>query len=161
LSARFAVVLAACVPCVSCYDPAHLDAVANLGDEAPNVPAGPTHRPGQPCTTCHGGLGPSDVEFSVAGTLFTVRGTKTPLAGGVVTVTDAVGASKTATSNDAGNFFIKKSDWDPAFRLSVFIEAQGLKKVMLTSIARDGGCGSCHQGAGDPTYMPGVYLREQ
>ena len=50
----------------ACGDPVHDARVAALGDERPGVPAGPNHRPGQPCLACHGGDGPSDVELAVA-----------------------------------------------------------------------------------------------
>ncbi len=146
---------------VACYDPVHHDAVANLGDDDLGVAPGPMHRPGQPCTTCHGGEGPADSEFSIAGTLYEVRGGTAPVASGIVTVTDALGTSRSVTSNEAGNFFVRKSEWEPVFRLRVVVEARAVRKEMLTSIARDGGCASCHRGAGDATYMPGVYLREK
>lgn len=54
----FVVILAA-----AC-DPVRSDAVAALGGEAPGVPHGPTHRPGQPCLLGHS-------NFAVAGTVFT------------------------------------------------------------------------------------------
>jgi hypothetical protein len=147
--------------CTACYDPVHLDAVADLGPETPGVPVGPNHRIGQPCTTCHGGAGPAKLELSVGGTLFTVRGGAQPLAGGVVTVTDPLGDSRTLTSNPSGNFYVAKGDWDPAFPLSIVLEAEGVRKTMLTNIGRDGSCANCHRGAGDGTYMPGVFLRDK
>jgi hypothetical protein len=143
-----------------CYDPVHNDAVAALGPET-GVEIGPKHRAGQPCLTCHTSDGPADLELSVAGTLFTVRGTTTPLVNGTVTVIDASGQTRTAKSNEAGNFFIKRSDWDPGFPLTIAIEAEGIKRSMTTTVGRDGGCGACHRGAGDATYMPGVFLRDQ
>jgi hypothetical protein len=145
----------------ACYDPAHHDAVDLLGPEAPGVPEGPTHRPGQPCTTCHGGSGPADLKLSVAGTIYQVRNSNVPLAGANVTVTDPLGDSRTLVSNAVGNFFIPTSEWDPAFPLTVVIEAGGLKKNMVTSIGRDGACANCHRDAGDVSYMPGVFLRDK
>src|SRR5450432_160855 len=42
---------------VGCGDPVHDTAVSALGPEAPGVPKGPLHRPGQPCVLCHGPQG--------------------------------------------------------------------------------------------------------
>jgi hypothetical protein len=145
----------------ACYDPTHLDAVANLGDEDPNVPRGANHRAGQPCLTCHGGDGPADSEFAIAGTLYEVRGQSKPLVSGSVIVTDAKNESRTLRSNDAGNFFIAKSEWQPTFPVRVAIEANEIRREMTTTIGRDGGCGTCHRSAGDRTYMPGVFLRDK
>ena len=65
-----AVVAAASGGVLSCYDPVHDQEVAALGGEAPGVSPGPTHRPGQPCNVCHGGVGPANLRFSVAGTVY-------------------------------------------------------------------------------------------
>lgn len=145
----------------ACYDPTHLDAVANLGDEDPHVPQGVSHRPGQPCLTCHGGDGPATGELAIAGTLYEVRGGSKPLVGGAVIVMDAKNESRTLRSNDAGNFFIRKSEWAPVFPVRVAIEANEIRREMTTSIGRDGGCGTCHRSAGDRGYMPGVFLRDK
>jgi len=145
----------------ACYDPTHLDAVANLGDENPSIAPGPLHRAGQPCLTCHASDGPSDLELSVAGTLYEVRGQAGPLAGGSVIVTDAKGEARTLTSNAAGNFYIAKSEWAPTFPLRVAIDANGIRREMATTVGRDGGCGTCHRDAGDRTYMPGIFLRDK
>jgi hypothetical protein len=156
-----ALVLAVGTLGTSCYDPVHQDAVAQLGDEDPKVPKGPLHRPGQPCTTCHGGNGPADLELSVAGTVFTVRGSSDPLADVVVTVTDSTGASRTANSNAAGNFYLAKNDWAPAFPLHVTLDSNGDHRVMISRIGRDGGCATCHHGQGDSMSMPGVFARNR
>jgi len=145
----------------SCYDPVHSDAVDALGPEADGIPRGPRHRAGQPCTTCHGGSGPGSPELSVAGTVFAVRGTTVASAPVTVTVTDATGATRSAATNEVGNFFITKSDWAPVFPLHVAIDGDGAHKNMVTTIGRDGGCATCHRGQGDTTSMPGVFLRDQ
>jgi hypothetical protein len=151
----------AVLACAACYDPVHVDAVTALGDEAPGIPPGPTHRPGQPCTTCHGGDGPADLELSVAGTLFAVRGSSVALPGGVATVTDAHGDSRPLTSNDAGNFYVPRSQWEPVFPLQAVIAAEDVRRQMITLLRRDGGCATCHRGRGDAMYMPGVFLRDK
>jgi hypothetical protein len=144
----------------ACYDPAHQDAVAQLGGEVDGVPKGPTHRAGQPCTTCHGGDGPGDPQFVVAGTVFTTRGSTEALVGANIVITDSHGDSRTILSNIAGNFYIESDNWSPTFPLSVSINANGTTKNMITHIGRDGGCGTCHRGAGDNTFMPGVFLKD-
>ena len=144
-----------------CYDPVHLDAVATLGPETPGITPGPNHRAGQPCSTCHGSEGPAESELSIGGTLYRVRGETEPLVGGEVIVTDARGAARHVQSNEAGNFFIRKADWSPAFPLRVAIEADGVRREMISTIGRDGGCAICHRDAGDRSFMPGVFLRDK
>jgi cytochrome c553 len=147
----------------ACYDPVHLDAVANLGPETPGIPPGPTHRASQPCSTCHGGDGPAETELTIAGTLYQVRGDDAPLVDGVVTVTDARGEARSMRSNAAGNFFLTEREWAPVFPLHVVLEAEGIRREMVTTIGRDGSCATCHRGDGDGdrTRMPGVYLRDR
>lgn len=142
----------------ACYDPVHLDAVANLGPETNGVEPGPSHRAGQPCSTCHGDEGPARRAFSIAGTLYNLRGMPEPLNAGSVNVTDATGESRTTRSNEVGNFFIARSDWDPTFPLEVAIEADGIRRGMVTRIGRDGSCAVCHRDQGDHAFMPGVFL---
>lgn len=145
----------------ACYDPVHKDDVASLGDEAPGVPEGPLHRPGQHCTTCHGGDGPGSPEWSIAGTVFAVKGQTTPEVEAQVTVTDRLGRQYFLTTNAVGNFYVDKEIWNPEFPVSVSVQSQGILKAMTTTIGRDGGCGACHRGVGDNHYMPGVYMRDK
>jgi hypothetical protein len=124
---------------LACGDPTHDDAVAALGPEAPGVQPGPTHRPGQPCLTCHGGSGPGNATFSVGGTVFETERlplpdggappVSAPLVGATVQLsdsselTDASDASTsstatfTTTTNGVGNFFVLASQWTPVFPL--------------------------------------------
>jgi hypothetical protein len=117
----------------ACANPVHDDAVSALGPEASGVSPGPTHRPGQPCLTCHGGQGPASVQFSIAGTAYEnqrlppVDGEATaasaPLVGATVQLTDSSdlndamtsASTGTATTNSVGNFFILASQWAPVF----------------------------------------------
>ena len=57
---------------LGCNDATHDEEVAALGAEDPAVPPGPDHRPGQPCLTCHGGIGPAKQQFSIGGTVYAV-----------------------------------------------------------------------------------------
>jgi hypothetical protein len=120
----------------ACANPVHDDAVTALGPEAPGVPPGPTHRPGQPCLTCHGGQGPASEQFSIGGTAYETQRlplsdgapapASAPLVGATVQLTDssslgdasdagAGNATQTTTTNSVGNFFILESDWAPVF----------------------------------------------
>jgi hypothetical protein len=106
----------------ACADPTHDDAVAALGPEAPGVPPGPTHRPGQPCLTCHGGSGPAGAQFSIGGTAYQTQRLplpdggippSAPLVGATVQLTDSVNSTQTVTTNSVGNFFIPLAQWAP------------------------------------------------
>lgn len=153
----------------SCFDPVHSDAVDELGGETAGVPTGETHRPGQPCTTCHGGSGPASPELSVAGTIYDSRNSPTALSGVSIVLTDSSQPPQTRTevSNAAGNFYIEQDRWSPTFPLFVTLKFNGEEKKMLTRIGRNGGCAFCHYAplkdrtAGDnaPTHMPPVYMK--
>jgi hypothetical protein len=108
----------------ACANPVHDDAVSALGPEAPGVPPGPTHRPGQPCLTCHGGQGPASLQFSMGGTAYQNQllpladggaPTSAPLVGATVLLTDSVNSTQSVTTNSAGNFYILESQWVPTF----------------------------------------------
>jgi len=145
----------------ACYDPVHSDDVAALGPEAPGVKEGPTHRPGQHCTTCHGGDGPGDPQWSVAGTVYAMKGQPDPEVGATVTVTDARGKSVQLITNEVGNFYVDIATFDPIYPLNVKIDAAGVPTVhMETNIGRDGGCAACHRGPGNSQYVPAVYVRK-
>lgn len=145
-------------------DPVHDEAVAALGSERRGVREGPNHRPGQPCRTCHGGQGPGDPEFVIAGTVFLARDLREPLSGSRIEVTDATGAVRGTTSNEVGNFYIGRDSWSPVFPVTVLLrdprtEENGVKK-METPMQRNGDCASCHYGEDNqPGHMPPVFLR--
>ena len=146
----------------SCIDPVHSDAVAALGSETAGVGRGPRHRPGQPCLTCHGGMGPASPEFSVAGTVYTARDGAAPLGGVTVAVTDARNETRLLVSNDAGNFYIAAANWAPVTPLSVQLQYGGKTKVMKSHIGGTGACAVCHYGADNqPTHMPPVFMSDK
>ena len=157
--------LASAVAAASCIDPVHADAVAALGPEAAGVREGPTHRPGQPCTVCHGGSGPGSPEFSVAGTVFLTRGADDPAVGVDVVLIAADGSTRTERTNAVGNFYITRREWDPPFPLRVELQQGGTSKKMETRAGGDGWCGVGHRsqarGGGDSRHMPGVFLRDK
>ena len=153
---------------IACADPVHDAAVAALGPEDPNVPIGELHRPGQPCLLCHD-------NFSVAGTVYN-EDLMTPYPNATVTLTDANGSSFMATTNMAGNFIVRKSDWVPVFPIGTYINDAGISVFgvsivgtnpnnpaqMITHIGRDGSCGSCHVGTSKSPASPGhIYLTSQ
>jgi hypothetical protein len=144
----------------ACWNPVHADAVDALGPEAANIPIGPLHRAGQPCTTCHSGSGPGEPDFVVAGTIYKKKRQPDPLVGALVTISSPDGTSRKVTTNEVGNFYIETSDWSPKFPLIAQIELGEAKQEMKTKIGRDGGCAACHRGVGDKALMPAVYLEE-
>jgi hypothetical protein len=107
----------------ACGDPTHDDAVAALGPEASGVEPGPTHRPGQPCLTCHGGSGPGGTTFSIGGTAYETQTVpladggapppSAPLVGATVQLTDSLNSTHSTPTNSVGNFYIALSDWAP------------------------------------------------
>jgi hypothetical protein len=166
----------------SCVDPVHQSEVNALGPEAAGVSPGPTHRPGQPCLTCHGGSGPGDPTFVTAGTVYLnsyTAGTTSyaPLVGGDVHLVDARGLTYDATTNAAGNFYVTTDDWSPTFPLgntpvdsgiaaqpldiSVAATMGGTDTTPMTTAIERGGvyasCAYCHFDPPGPTSPGHVY----
>lgn len=156
--------IAAVSSIAACWDPVRSDAVEALGPERKGVLPGPSHRPGQPCLTCHGGDGPGSPQFAAAGTIYSAEGIAEPIEGVNIVLVDSIGAKRSAVSNEVGNFYIATDEWMPVFPLRVELEdmradEKGVKK-MITSIGRSGDCATCHYGADhEPSHMPPVYLR--
>ena len=138
-------------------DPAHDDAVDDLGPEAPGVPKGPTHRAGQPCLICHGGQGPGKPSFSVAGTIYRSRTDATGLQGAIVTLTDADGATRSFGTNEVGTFYEQASTWAPRFPLKAKVAYGGATIEMKTLINGDGACGLCHRDPAGPGSVGHVF----
>jgi len=143
----------------ACGNPAVDDKIAAFGPEDPNVAPGEYHRPGQPCVLCHGKYADAEPLMSIGGTIYAFPPAKQnepplPVKDVKVTLTDSFGESRELTSNCAGNFFIKKDDWDPAFPLRAEIDypgpgTDGMQRrvqVMVSRISRDGSCAGCHLG---------------
>jgi hypothetical protein len=143
---------------IACGDPTHDKAVEALGPEAPGVPAGPLHRPGQPCVTCHGESGPASGEFSIAGTVYGLLRESEPVPNVAVRVRDITGAERSVPTNPAGNFFIRSEDWRPTYPLQTSIRLNTLSKQMSTYIARAASCADCHVHPPGP-HSPGhIYI---
>lgn len=147
-------------------DPVQDDAIAALGPEAPGVPRGPLHRPGQPCVVCHA-EGATAVRFTIAGTVYETSSGQVASVGTTVNLTDANDASASLTTNAAGNFYATPSQYSPTFPIQTnVIAANGKGATMATLIEgngtaepQGGGCASCHfdpAGADSPGH---VYLQ--
>lgn len=158
ISGLVALAVAAGLPVVACVDESHELSVQALGSEAPGVPRGPTHRPGQSCLVCHGGQGPASSQFLMAGTVYGVQGESAPASGAKVTIEDIQGSSFTATTNEVGNFFIRPEDWALVYPAQVTVAlGDETPQMMGTHINRDGSCADCHALTTSPTSPGPVF----
>ena len=147
-------------------DPVHDSEVAALGGERGSP--GPTHRPGQPCLTCHGGSGPAAAQFSVAGTAYKVKGQPDPLVGATVSMTDVRGSKRALKTNSVGNFYVLLDNWAPANPIhNVVLSFPNPGNMpdpyaisMLTLVGRDGSCAGCHFDPVGPATPGSIYLVE-
>jgi hypothetical protein len=149
---------------VACGDPVQSAQRDALGPEDPSVPRGELHRPGQPCFVCHD-------NFAAAGTIYQ-EDLVTPFEGATVTLTDAAGSQATATTNSAGNFIIRKSEWKPTFPIGSYTDGNGNavfgvavvgtdpnnSAQMITQIGRDLGCNACHGPARTASSPGPIYI---
>jgi hypothetical protein len=152
------VALGACNVVEDVLDPVHAQAVSDLGPETFDLPKGPTHRPGQPCLTCHGGQGPGKPELSVAGTVYKTQPATEWLEGATVTLTDAAGTIRQLTTNRTGNCLIGKNDWTPVYPTLVKVSFGGVSIDMVTHVGRSGSCADCHTDPTSPASAGHVYL---
>jgi len=158
---RFLLLLALVGGPVACVDATHDAAVNKLDGEAPGVPPGPLHRPGQPCVTCHGGEGPAGSEFSVAGTVYLYAfDPVAPAPAVTVLIQDINGVAVTIPTNEVGNFYISTNDWQPTFPLKTEIHFGKIKKQMQTNIGRTGSCGDCHKMAVSSISAGKIYVAQ-
>jgi hypothetical protein len=156
---RFLLLLALVGGPVACVDATHDAAVNKLGGEAPGVQPGPLHRPGQPCVTCHGGEGPGNSEFSVAGTVYLYfYDSVAPAPGVTVQIQDINGVAVTIPTNEVGNFYISADDWQPTFPLKTEIHFGKITRQMQTNIGRTGSCGDCHKLDVGPISAGKIYV---
>jgi hypothetical protein len=150
--------LVAGIALAACVDETHDLQVQALGGEAPGVPHGPLHRPGQPCLVCHGEAGPASHKFVMAGTVDAVQGQGAPASGVQVVIEDVNGAFRAATTNEVGNFYITTAEWSPTLPAQVQISKGQSTQQMLSHIGRDGSCADCHMQTPGPTSPGPVYL---
>jgi hypothetical protein len=142
----------------ACIDETHELQVQALGDEAPGVPKGPLHRPGQPCLVCHGEAGPSSTQFVIAGTVTESQGKTGPANGAQVQIEDVTGSTYTATTNEVGNFYITPDQWSPTMPLQVLVSQGKNDQSMLTHIGRAGSCAECHTPTPGPSSPGPIYV---
>ena len=143
-----AVILGAAASCLA--DPTHNREVDELGSDPTHERNGPLHRAGEPCLDCHGGSGPGNVQFSVAGTVYRSHDVVTGVQNADVTLTDSTGASITLLTNEVGNFYVSPSLYDPVYPMWVTVSYTGpsggfAQTSMQTHVGREGSCGACHQ----------------
>lgn len=154
------IILTASILAVACNDPVHDANVDALGGEAPGVPKGPYHRPGQPCLTCHGGEGPASFVMSFAGTVYAHLAGKAPAWNAIVRVVDANERTYETRTNQVGNFWIPAGRFEPIFpvsaALTLTVGSVTYPRVMQTTMRLDGSCNGCHSGppsAGSPGQL--------
>jgi hypothetical protein len=140
-----------------CGDPVHDSSVEALGGEAPGVPKGPLHRPGQPCVLCHSGQGNAPT-FLLAGTVYVAAGSLTPIDGVQVSLIDSLNHQFVATTNCAGNFFVRPQDFSSDAPIWVTMRRDAVFRAMNTAIYRDGSCAGCHSDPASRSATGHVYL---
>ena len=142
-----------------CNDATHDMQVAALGGEDPSVPKGPLHRPGQPCLVCHGGQGPASSQFSIGGTIYLANDSQMPASGATIDVEDINGSVGTTTSNEAGNFYIQASQWQPTYPTLPSVSLGNMVQPMSTHVGREGSCAHCHADPQGPTSVGHIWLQ--
>jgi hypothetical protein len=130
-----------------------------------------THRPGQPCLQCHSTYGEALPPLVIGGTVFKPDAMQANgiigAAGIQVIVYDSTGDSRVACTNETGNFYIEKTNWDSiTFPLKSYVGPGAIPSHRMRSIiGREGSCANCHKlptvdrpgtGAGQDT--PGVIM---
>jgi cytochrome c553 len=128
-------------------DPVQSDAVKALGKEKGS--ANEFHRAGQPCGVCHQAGGNASSDFSVAGTIFAGPDSLVGVEGAHLDLVDSKGTSppldKPVVTNCVGNFFVQRSDWDPAYPVAVRVSKGTVSRTMRSPINRASSCADCHK----------------
>jgi hypothetical protein len=62
----------------------------------------------------------------------------------MVTLADLRGTTFNATTNEAGNFFVKPAEYSPVYPLSAGVTYQGVFVAMTTHVGGTGSCATCH-----------------
>lgn len=127
----------------ACADPVLDQAIDALGPEAPGVPPGPLHRPGQPCVLCHSEAGNAS-PFLLAGTVYVDATSLTPIDDVTVDFIDTFGNAFSTTTNCAGSFIVRPQEYSAASPIWVSLQRDEVLREMETPIYRDGSCAGCH-----------------
>ncbi|MEM9695457.1 MAG: hypothetical protein AAGA56_23130 [Myxococcota bacterium] len=160
----------ATIALVGCTDPLLDRRIEELGVEEVGFPPSAIHRRGQPCVRCHSDYEGANPEMSIGGTLFVTPEpgdpTLLPAAGLTVRIIDSTGQIVDMPTNECGNFFERREDFEPAFPLRAEVWGPSAQnpaslvqiKVMSTRIARDGSCGSCHTEPLSPASPGAIFV---
>jgi phosphatidate phosphatase APP1 len=81
-----------------------------------------------------------------------------PAVGARVTVTSANGASYTATTNEAGNFYVKAGEFVPLYPMSAFVTWNAATVRMTAQVGRDVSCATCHTDPAGPTSAGHIFI---
>lgn len=128
-----------------CEDPVRQAAIDALGPEAPNVPKGKNHRPGQPCLLCHDDTGGANPVFSLAGTVYVDKMGAKPLGQVSVNFVDSDKRTYKTQSNCAGNFYVRPGQFAPHYPVWVSMTYADKEPIAMESpIFREGSCAGCH-----------------
>ena len=142
----------------SCGDPVRDELVKSLGPEKAGVPPGPMHRPNQPCLACHDEEGGEEPLLSVGGTIYQDPISTIPVGDVAVSIFDSMGRSFVATTNCAGNFMVRSSEFAPAYPIWLELDAGKIHRSMDTASFREGSCAACHADPAGGTSAGHVYI---
>jgi hypothetical protein len=78
--------------------------------------------------------------------------------GANVDLTDSQGKSFTATTNEAGNFFVRPDELTPTYPMKVAVRFGGVTTSMTADVGRDGACAACHSDPPGPSSPGHVYV---
>jgi len=81
----------------------------------------------------------------------------TPANGVSVDLLDSQNRTFVATTNVAGNFFVRVEEWQPVYPMKVSITANGVTTNMTADVGRNGACASCHFDPVGPASPGHVY----
>jgi hypothetical protein len=117
--------------------------IAALGPEDPMVPAGPRHRPGQPCAVCHNADGTATA-YVAAGTIYRDPAAVIAVADVQVSLIDTKGNTFATTTNCVGNFYVKASEFRPVPPFWTSVQLGEFPFRMASPIHREASCVNCH-----------------
>jgi hypothetical protein len=143
----------------ACRDPAIEAQIAALGPEDPAVPIGPLHRPNQPCVVCHQEAGNAGA-FLFGGTVYLDPKELQPVGGVEVALMDSAGSIHRTTTNCAGNFFVRPTEWQPRLPVWTTLIAGEHRIDMESPIFREGSCSVCHFRPAGPRSAGHVFLSD-
>jgi hypothetical protein len=133
-----------------------------LGPDPSGLPEGPLHRPGFPCTRCHGDAWwQQSPSFELAGTIYRDPSGSRGEEGADVVVRDATGRELTVRTNRSGNFYFREGDADLVFPLRVSVRVGEHEQTMRGLIWRERSCSACHRGPSGEASTGPVFVREE